>query len=305
MDPAMNVFDRGLVRRHRDRAAGEFGRHDFLVREVAERLAERLDDVTRDFPRALDLGCHNGVLSQVLGDRGAVETLIQSDLSAAMAHLAAGNGRPSLAADEELLPFAPGSFDLVMSVLSLHWVNDLPGSLIQIGRCLKPDGLFLAALLGGETLHELRAALLQAEIEVEGGASPRVSPFLDLADAGALLQRAGFALPVADRDVITVDYPDALTLMADLRAMGEANALEDRRRTPTRRATLLRAAALYQELFARDDGRLPATFDVIYLTAWAPHASQPKPLRPGSAAQRLAEALDTRELPTGDKVGPK
>ncbi len=301
----MNVFDRGLVRRHRDRAAGDFGRHDFLVREVAERLAERLNDVTRDFPRALDLGCHDGALAAALGARGGIETLIQSDLSAAMARLAAANGRPTLVADEELLPFAPESFDLVMSVLSLHWVNDLPGTLIQIGRCLKPDGLFLAALLGGETLSELRAALLRAEAEVEGGASPRVSPFLDLRDAGALLQRAGFALPVADRDVITVDYPDALTLMADLRAMGEANALEDRRRSPSRRATLLRAAELYQELYARDDGRLPATFDVIYLTAWAPHASQPKPLRPGSATQRLAEALDTRELPTGDKTRPK
>ena len=301
----MNVFDRRLVRRHRDRAAGDFGHHDFLVREVAERLAERLNDVTRAFPRALDLGCHNGALAAALGDRGAVETLIQSDLSAAMAHLAAANGRPTLVADEELLPFAPESFDLVMSVLSLHWVNDLPGTLIQIGRCLTPDGLFLAALLGGETLGQLRAALLQAESEVEGGASPRISPFLDLRDAGALLQRAGFALPVADRDVITVDYPDALTLMADLRAMGEANALEDRRRTPSRRATLLRAAALYQELFARDDGRLPATFDIIYLTAWAPHASQPKPLRPGSAAHSLAEALDTREIPAGDKVGPE
>jgi SAM-dependent methyltransferase len=305
MDPVMNVFDRRLVRRHRDRAAGHFAQHDFLVREVAERLAERLNDVTRAFPRALDLGCHSGVLAAALGDRGAIETLIQSDLSGAMARLAAANGRPSLVADEELLPFAPGSFDLVMSVLSLHWVNDLPGTLIQIGRCLKPDGLFLAALLGGETLGQLRAALLQAELEVEGGASPRVSPFLDLRDAGALLQRAGFALPVADRDVITVDYPDALALMADLRAMGEANALEDRRRTPSRRTTLLRAAALYQELYARNDGRLPATFDVIYLTAWAPHASQPKPLRPGSAAHRLAEALDTRELPTGDKIKPK
>ncbi len=305
MSEVMNVFDRRLVRRHRDRAAPGLAQHDFLCREVAGRLADRLDDVKRGFPLALDLGCHNGTLRRALGGRGGIERLVQSDLSPAMAKAAAAAGQPALAVDEEYLPFAAGSFDLVLSVLSLHWVNDLPGALIQVRRTLKPDGLFLGAMLGGETLHELRAALMQAEIEVERGAGPRVSPFAELRDAGALLQRAGFALPVADKDEITVTYPNALALMGDLRGMGETNAVHARRRTPTRRATLLRAAELYQEMFGLDSGRLPATFEVIYLTAWAPHDSQQQPLRPGSARGSLAEAFDTEEIPAGEKARPR
>ncbi len=305
MSDPLNLFDRRLLRRRRDRAAANLAAHDFLFAEVAERLTERLDDVTRKFPRALDLGCHGGALARALGRRGGVETLVQCDLSPAMARAAASAGRPSLAADEEALPFAPRSFDLVMSVLSLHWVNDLPGALIQIRQALKPDGLFLGALLGGETLAELRTALMEAELAEEAGASPRVSPFAEVRDAGALLQRAGFALPVADVDTIPVTYPDALALMRDLRGMGESNALVERRRTPTRRATLARAAAIYAEKFAAADGRVPATFQVITLTAWAPHPCQPKALAPGSARSRLADALGIEELPAGDKARPK
>jgi SAM-dependent methyltransferase len=305
MTDAIAVFDRRAVRRHRDRAAPGLAAHDFLFEEVAGRLAERLDDVTRRFPVALDLGCHGGSLASALGARGGVETLVQCDLSPAMARAAAANGHPTLAADEEALPFAAAGFDLVMSVLSLHWVNDLPGTLIQVRRALRPDGLFLGAMLGGETLGELRRALMEAELAAEGGASPRVSPFADVRDAGHLLQRAGFALPVADVDTITVTYAEALTLMRELRGMGESNAVAERRRGASRRATLLRAAEIYAERFAQADGRIPATFEVVYLTAWAPHPSQQKPLAPGSATDRLAEALETEEIPAGEKARPK
>ncbi len=312
---AMTIFDRRLLRRRRDRAAGRPTRTDFLWREAGERLADRLDDVRRRFPLALDLGCHDGTLGRLLGARGGIETLVQCDLSPAMARAAGAAGRPApatnavhrpaLAADEEALPFAAASFDLVLSALSLHWTNDLPGALIQVRQALKPDGLFLGALLGGETLGELRGALMQAELELEGGASPRVSPFADLRDAGGLLQRAGFALPVADRDRITVTYPNALALMAELRAMGESNAVLARRRRPTRRATLLRAAEIYRAGHGDRAGRLPACFEVIYLTGWAPHASQQQPLRPGSAQARLADALGTEESSAGEKAGPR
>ncbi len=305
MNDALGPFQRAAVRRHRDRAARSLPQHEFLLREIGERLADRLDDVNRSFPCALDLGCHHGVLADGLRGRGGVERLVQCELSETLARSAARGGQPALVGDEEQLPFAAGSFDLALSLLSLHWVNDLPGCLLQLRQALKPDGLLLAALFGGETLHELRSALLEAESEVEGGASPRVSPFVDLRDAAGLLQRAGFALPVADLDRITVTYPNALALMRDLRGMGEANAVAERRRGLSRRATLLRAAALYEARFAGRDDRLPATFDVIYLTGWAPDESQPKPLRPGSARTPLAEALDAVERPAGDKARPK
>jgi len=218
--------------------------------------------------------------------------------------MAASAGGLSVAADEELLPFADGAFDLIISNLSLHWVNDLPGALIQARRALKPDGLFLAAMLGGHTLTELRQSLMEAETKVEGGFSPRVSPFVDVRDGGDLLQRAGFALPVADADVISVSYTDPFRLLADLRGMGAANAVFERRKGATRRATLMAAAEAYRNNFGGPDGRLPATFEVIYLTAWAPHPSQQKPLRPGSARSRLSDALDTTEIPAGDHADP-
>jgi SAM-dependent methyltransferase len=305
MSERIDVFDRRAVRRHRDRAAGALAAHDFLLREVAGRLAERLEDMTRRFPLALDLGCHDGALGRALAGRGGVETLVQADLSPAMAGTAREANTPAVAAVEEALPFAVASFDAVFSLLSLHWVYDLPGALIQVRRALRPDGLFLAAMLGGETLKELRAALIAAEAEVEGGAGPRVSPFADVRDLGALLQRAGFALPVADVDDIEVSYPDALKLMADLRGLGEANALADRRKGFSRRTTLLRAAELYAARHAGTDGRLPATVQVIYLTAWAPHESQPQPLAPGSARSRLAEALESEERSAGDTADPR
>ncbi len=286
----MRIFDRGAVRAHRDRAAAGLDAHAFLIEEVAERLADRLLDVRRTFPTALDLGCHTGQLGRALAGRGGVETLVQCDLSPAMARRAGGL---ALAADEERLPFAPASFDLVLSCLSLHWVNDLPGALLQIRRMLKPDGLFLAAMPGGDTLHELRQALLEAELAVEGGAGPRVSPFADVRDAGALLQRAGFALPVADIDTITVRYRQPLRLLADLRGMGETNAVRERRKTVSRRATLLGGLARYQELFADAEGRVPASIEVVMLTGWAPHESQQRPLAPGSGRTSLAEVLKT------------
>jgi SAM-dependent methyltransferase len=294
-DP-LRVFDARAVRAHRERAAGSLAA-EFLAEEMAERLADRLEDVSRRFPTALDLGCRDGMLARRLRGRGGIATLVHADAALGFARQVPGL---RLAAEAEALPFAPRSFDLVMSAgLMLHWVNDLPGALLQLRQVLKPDGLLLAALLGGDTLHELRRAFLEAELEEEGGAGPRVSPFADLRDLGGLLQRAGFALPVVDRETVTATYPDALALMRELRAMGETHAVAGRRRGFTRRATLARAAARYQDLFCAADGRVPATFDIITLTAWAPHGSQPKPLRPGSAAARLADALGAVEHPAG------
>ena len=297
----MMVFNRRVVRLHRDRAAPLLDDHGFLLDEAGERLADRLTDVKRRFPFALDLGCHTGGMGKLLAGRGGIETLVQCDLSPAMARRAPG---PSLAADEEALPFAESSFDLVLSCLSLHWVNDLPGALSQVRRALKPDGLFLASMLGGETCRELRAALAEAEIACEGGLSPRVSPFVDVRDAGALLQRAGFALPVVDSDTITVSYAEPLKLMRDLRLMGEGNALHHMRKGFTRRATLMDAGVRYREMFGDDEGRVPATFQIITMTAWAPDPSQPKAMAPGSAKARLADALGTEEIPAGEKATP-
>ena len=305
MSDSFEVFNRQTVRRHRDRAAARLDDHDFLFREAAERLGDRLLDVKRTFPMALDLGCHTGQLARALcaGDRpGGIETLIQCDLSPAMARRA---GPLVLAADEEALPFAGETFDLIISNLSLHWVNDLPGALAQIRRALKPDGLFLASMLGGETLGELRRALAEAEIAEEDGLSPRISPMAEVRDLGGLLLRAGFALPVADTDTLTVMYEEPMKLMADLHAMGETNAVTESRKGFTRRGTLMAAAARYAELFADDSGRVPATFEIITLTGWAPDPSQQQPLAPGSAEARLADALDTVEISAGEKAKPR
>lgn len=298
-------FDRGLLRRRRDRAAANFARHDFLVREAAERLCDRLDDVRRKFPLALDLGCHDGELAGILGGRGGVERLVQSDLSAVMAGHAAANGCPTLAADEEFLPFAAGTFDLVLSCLSLHWVNDLPGALLQIRQAMKPDGLFLAVLFGLDTLAALRDCLIEAEAETKGGASPRISPFADARDGAGLLQRAGFALPVADVETVSVTYPDALALMRDLRGMGEANVNRARSDKYAGRELFARAAALYAARHGEADGRVRAQFRLLFLTGWAPHESQQQALRPGSARKRLAHALDTVEHKARDKARPR
>jgi SAM-dependent methyltransferase len=283
------IFDRVLLRRRRERAArSPDPRRDFLFAESGERLLDRLDDVRRRFPLALDLGSRDGLLGRLLQGRGGIETLIQGDLSLGMLRQA---GAPVLQLDEEALPFAPESFDLILANLSLHWANDLPGVLAQIRHVLKPDGLFLGVLFGAGTLGELRTALMEAEIAETGGTSARVAPFADLRDAAGLMQRAGFALPVADVETVTVTYAGLMPLLADLRAMGEANILDARLKRPTRRAVVARAAALYQEKFALADGRIPASFRLIFLTGWAPHESQQQPARRGSGTVNLNDVL--------------
>ena len=295
------VFDRPAVRRQRERSARLGERATFLHDEIAERLSDRLDDIARAFPRVLVLGALSDRLCALVDARAGVELVVVEDAAEALARRRTG---APVVAEEDAIPFAPASFDLVLGALSLHAVNDLPGALAQIRRVLVADGLFLAACFGGETLHELRRAMLEAESEVAGGASPRVAPFADMRDAGALLQRAGFALPVADSDTITVTWPDALALMRDLRAMGEANALAARRRTPTGRSVFAASAARYEALYGDAEGRIPATFQILFLTGWAPAAGQQQPLRPGSAAARLADALGTEERSAGERADP-
>ncbi len=292
------IFDRGLVGDHRRRAAS-IGPATFLLDRVADDLADRLSAVLRRFELALDLGSPGEAVRAALMRSGTVGTIVVADPIAP-------SQRPSLpfvVADEEALPFRDAAFDLVVSALALHFVNDLPGTLVQIRRALKPDGLFMAALYGGETLTELRQAFAAAESEIEGGISPRVAPFADLRELGALLQRAGLALPVADVDAVTVRYQDVFALMHDLRRMGATNALRDRRRAPLRRATLMRMAQIYRERFSGDDGRVRATFEIVWLSGWAPHPRQQQPLKPGSAQTRLADALGAREISTGEKAG--
>lgn len=292
------LFDRASVVRNRLRAHSE----NFLVDEIAARLADRLLDIQRTFPEMLDFSGQPGLGKQlstsgVAASRG-IETVYTLADTAAFA-----TGKTAIVASAEALPVAAQRVDLAMSVMALHWANDLPGTLVQVRRVLKPDGLLLAAFLGGDTLMELRECLGAAEIDVSGGISPRVIPFVDLRDAGGLLQRAGFALPVADQDRINVTYASPVALMHDLRAMGETNALTQRRKQFTSRKVFARASELYEQRYAKN-GRINATFDVIYLTGWAPHESQQKPLRPGSATTRLAEALEAEEQPTGDKADP-
>jgi SAM-dependent methyltransferase len=293
------LFDRALLRIRRRRASLR-GPQTFLLERVAEDLAERLSVVKRQFFRAADIGASGPAIADSLMRGRLAQTVIcvPDDLASC------GRGLPAIAADEEALPFADGSLDLAVSALSLHHVNDLPGVLVQIRRALKPDGLFLAALLGGDTLTELRHAFTQAEAEIEGGASPRVAPFADLRALGALLQRAGFALPVTDVDRVTVRYADAFALMNDLRGMGATNVMVARRKSPTRRSTMMRMAEIYAERFSDPDGRIRATFDIVWLSGWAPHASQQQPLKPGSAKMRLADALGTTERSAGQEPGP-
>jgi SAM-dependent methyltransferase len=303
-------FDPARARQHRVRAERSGADGDFLRARVAGDLAERLEAVNRTFSRVLVLGGGDAFVRAVCERsdlRGKVGEIVVADVAPL-----SGGTKPELGptpalsctvvADFERLPFADASFDLVVSVLALHWVNDLPGTLIQIRRALKPDGLFLGALFGGETLGELRATLLAAESDIRGGAALRVAPFADARDLGGLLQRAGFALPVADRDAFTVRYAEPLRLFADLRAMGETSALTERA-PPLTRTILARALDLYRDRFSDPDGRVRATFEVLTATGWSPHESQQKPLRPGSAKSRLADALGVREESTGEKAG--
>jgi SAM-dependent methyltransferase len=286
-------FDRRLLRLRRDRAAATVGRVMPVLDAVAERLLDRLDDTTRRFARALEIGGRGAIAPRLL-DRG-IGLVVSADLSAGMAARAGGL---AVAADEEALPFAPASFDLVVACGSLHWVNDLPGALVQIRRILAPDGLFLAALPCLPSLGPLRAALAAAEDGLRGGAAPRVSPFPDLRDGAALLQRAGFALPVADRERLDLVYRSPLALLRDLQAAGEQSALRARdRRTPPR--------ALFGAALAALPAPVRPGLDVLVLTGWAPDpASQPRPARPGSATARLADALGTVERKAGDTTAP-
>lgn len=287
---APQVFDRALIRRRLARAHRQGG-EDFLLTRAAADLVDRLSVVKRGFSRVLDLGTPRQDVAAAL--RRALPEASITRLSP-VAEPAGPGGWTSLVGDEERLPFAPESFDLAVSCLSLHAVNDLPGTLVQMRRALRPDGLFLACLFGGDTLKELRTALGVAESEVLGGASPRVAPFSDLRDLGGLLQRAGLALPVTDTEPLVVRYRDPFRLFADLRAMGATNALALRHKGPLRRAVLMKAAAVYAERFSDPDGRLRATFDLVWLSGWSPHASQQKPLKPGSAQASLAAALKPR-----------
>ena len=288
MPGAPQIFDRRLIRARRDRIAISGEAPDFLLTRVADDFAERLSIVRREFPRAVSLGAYSGVLAQRLRALPNVGEIVDVDPSVQCLMLATG---PRVAAEEDALPFAAQSLDLVVSGLSLQLVNDLPGALVQINRALKPDGLLLAALLAGETLKELREAWLLAESEMLGGASPRVAPFADVRELGRLLQRAGFALPVADSDIVRVTYESPLALMREIKEMGASNMLAERRRIPVTRGLLFRAAEIYRGKFGLPNGRIPATFEIITLTGWVPHESQQKPLAPGSAQVRLADAL--------------
>lgn len=300
--PDYAVFDRTRVAALRARAArGNFSEYGFLFDWAGRELYERLTFIRRRFARTLLLGAR-GPVPPARGPDMQIGDVAVMDLDASLSRLVPGV--PFVSGDEEFLPFAAGSFDLVASCLSLHAVNDLPGALVQIRRCLKPDGLFAAALFGGETLHELRACLMEAEVSLRGGISPRVSPFADKPQAGALLQRAGFALPVVDSEILTVTYDSIFRLMADLRGMGEGNAILARDRAWPGKALFAQAGQLYAERYAEPDGRIRASFEILFLSGWTPHDSQQKPLRPGSAERSLADALNTTEIKTGEAAKP-
>jgi SAM-dependent methyltransferase len=302
MSSPRELFDRRLLALRRQRAAcawaqGRAGGADFLIEHVCGDLIARLDLIRRTFADVAVIGEFDGRLERQLRSRPGVRTVtVYEDVPAC----AAACRHAVLIDDLEHLELPAGSLDLIVSALCLQHVGDLPGMLARLGRALRPDGLFLAALVGGETLEELRQSLVIAESEIRGGASPRVTPFAAVATLGGLLQRAGLALPVADTDRLTATYADALALMRDLRAMGATNVLAGASRQPLSRTAIARTAAVYADRFPAGAGRIRATFDIVTLTAWAPHASQQKPLRPGSATVRLADVLQRRE---GDEAG--
>ncbi|MEM6383014.1 MAG: methyltransferase domain-containing protein [Pseudomonadota bacterium] len=277
----------------------------FLLDQVGTEVRERLDAVERHFDLAVDLTGDDGRTADLMASSHRVGSLIDLTAGSAQGTATSSHQLPRAVADDEWLPLAPQSLDLVTSVLSLQWVNDLPGTLIQIRRALRPDGLLLGAMIGGNSLHELRAVLAAEEEESTGGVTPRVAPFVDVRDLGSLLQRAGFALPVTDVDTITVRYGNLFVLMADLRAMGATNILNGRTRVPWTKGRAVRAAQIYAQRYADEDGRIRATFQVLSFSGWAPSDGQQKPLRPGSAKARLADALDTSELPAGDQTPRK
>ena len=288
MENNQNIFDRNALRRNRSRASKAIPAHDFLFADVGHRLLDRLDMVKRTFPRTLDLGCHTGHLKKLISPKHGTECFINCDPSAAMAHTA---GLPSIVADEEGLPFANQSLDLVLSSLSLHWVNNLPLALAQILRCLQPDGLFLGAMFGGNTLSDLRQSLISATHSQSQNLFPRVSPFIEVREFGNLMQQIGFAMPVIDVDHITVTYPNLKTLMTDLRGMGEANVLNNRCKHFTPRAILQKAEALYPPSTDGSTERINAKFEVLYAMGWAPHPEQQKPLLRGTGKEKLEQVL--------------
>jgi SAM-dependent methyltransferase len=302
-DGPPRLFDRALLKQRRDRAAGEFRDYDFLHARVADDLLDRVESISRSFDTCLVIG-GGGAVGRALKARPQaaqkIGRMIETDLSPRMAAL---SDHGSAALDEEVLPIKEGSVDLVLSCLSLHWTNDLVGALIQINHALKPDGFFAGAILGGSTLTELRQALKAADGALSREPGVRVSPFADTVDMAGLVSRAGFSMPVSDVDRITARYGNAFVLMRDLRKMGETSVLIDRPRTPGCKALFVKAAEAYSHACADDDGRIPATFEVIHFAGWAPHPDQPRPKRPGSATHRLSDALGVEEKSAGDLAG--
>ena len=282
------VFDRKILRAKRTRAASHLKEHGFLFDWTSKQIIERLEVIKKKFPLVLQIGARSGLNNhQDFNGKFGIETLFTLDNTQSLS--------PSIIADEELSPFKNDVFDLVFSPLNLHTTNDLPGTLVQIRHSLKEDGLFIGALLGGETLYELRYAMNQAEIDIYGGQSPRVAPFADLPQMGALMQRAGFNLPVIDSEKITVTYDNTFKLMQDLRLMGESNIMLQRRKNFTPRQFFQKVEEIYKDKYAENDGRITSTFEIIFMLGWKPHDSQQKPLKPGSAKNRLSDALATTE----------
>lgn len=295
MNGPPKIFDRRTVAQHRARAAGMNLRSPDLLTTNRAQLLDRLLDVTRSFHTALNLGCRNGEMAGALRDSHGVTNVFGADLSYHFARSAQKTGAPSTTCDEEWLPFGPDTFDLIVADHCLHWINDLPGTLIQIRRSMYPDGLFLGSMFGSATLFELRDSLMTAESTVRNGVTPRVSPFIDVRDGGNLLQRAGFALPVADTDTITMEYDHLANLFSDLRLMGETNAVSDRVKGLTTQELFDETERIYRAKYSTAAGRLIASFEIVTLTGWAPSDTQQKPLAPGSAQSRLADTLGTEE----------
>ena len=303
---SMDIFDRRALGLRRTRARRQADRFDFLLLRVSEDIAERVSVTLREFSRVCVLGAAHGVTARALAACDNVGSIVEADISeCAFQDRTDPLMSQKVVCDDGVLPFAPGAFDLIVAPLNLHLVNDLPGALIQIRKSLKPDGLFLASVLGGQTLCELRESMMLAEEEVSGGVSPRVFPVAEVREYGGLLQRAGFALPVTDSETVTVTYETPFGLLKDLRGMGATNVMRDRLRRTPRRSLFPRMAQIYAERYGRDDGRVPATFELITLTGWAPHESQQKPLKPGSAKMRLADALNTHEVSANEPAGAR
>tara|TARA_Y100001970_G_C14259923_1_gene879520 strand:+ start:16930 stop:17784 length:855 start_codon:yes stop_codon:yes gene_type:complete len=281
------MFDNNALNLHRQRATENYGSHSFLMQEIAKRLSQRIDDISRKFPKTLCFCWQEEILYKAINSHSSLGKIFSCSRSPTLKKINA----VQFAADTELVPLAPHSIDLAISLLGWHWINDLPGTFSQIRSALNPDGLLLGAMLGGETLRELKSVFVEAETEMEAGISPRVSSFVDVETLGSLLQRAGFALPVVDVDTITVTYTDMFKLMLDIRGMGEGNCMNERRKSFTRRTTLFRANELYRKYFSSDSERIYATFQILYFTAWTPHRSQPQPSRPGTGRYPLEKAL--------------